>query len=107
MLSRWFQDGTGHDQNAWKADNESVTRWFSEAKHAINRRLVALDEQVVTRRVKKLASKDPQAAVKGILAVLQELPADRREQALIELRRGMVFLGPPESNVAPAGSQPR
>ena len=37
MLSSWFQEGTGHSHNAWKTDNESVTRWFSEAKHAINR----------------------------------------------------------------------
>lgn len=108
MLRQWFAEDTDNGDNGWTKGNESVVSWFSSEKDAISRRLATLDEQVVTRRVKKLGLKDPQAAVKGLLAVLQELPRDRREQAAAELRRGMMFLGSSErSSLASIGSQPR
>ncbi|KAF0753913.1 hypothetical protein AaE_005529, partial [Aphanomyces astaci] len=62
-----------------------------KAKDVIRERLESLHQERIAREVTRLGLQDPQAAVVGILHLINQLPDSAREDVVTALRRGSIF----------------
>lgn len=82
------QAATSGNQGDWESD-ESVLRWISTAHEWVDARTLSLRRQHIQAQIASFARDDPRAVVDGVLAMIDNLPADRREGVVATLKQAL------------------
>eukprot|EP01138_Halocafeteria_seosinensis_P000421 gb/GECG01000434.1/.p1 GENE.gb/GECG01000434.1/~~gb/GECG01000434.1/.p1 ORF type:complete len:2813 (+),score=333.03 gb/GECG01000434.1/:1-8439(+) len=94
IIKMWFSQhimSTGGNASALWENDTSVLRWLANSRDVLEMRARELQRESVSEQVLELGTQDPYAVVSGILAMLQHLPADKKEATLGALRRAVLF----------------
>ncbi|RHZ27040.1 hypothetical protein DYB31_000172 [Aphanomyces astaci] len=73
------------------ANDQAVLAWLHSDADFLAKRLESLHQERIAREVTRLGLQDPQAAVVGILHLINQLPDSAREDVVTALRRGSIF----------------
>jgi len=68
-----------------------VLSWMDGDQEAIKGRVAGLTKQRVSREVVKLGVEEPEATVDGLLNMLSKLTPTQRKDALMAIRKGVLF----------------
>ena len=111
IIKMWFSQhvmSTGENASALWENDSSVLRWMTNSRDVLEMRARELQRESVSEQVLELGTQDPYAVVSGILAMLQHLPADKKEATLGALRRAVLFDDSSNNPFGPSGvQQPR
>ncbi|KAF0697377.1 Aste57867_11929 [Aphanomyces stellatus] len=88
-VAAWFK--AQQPAGDW-ANDQAVHAWLtSDASEFLTKRVESLHQERIAREVTRLGLQDPQAAVVGILHLINQLPDHDREDVITALRRGSIF----------------
>ncbi|CAK4078457.1 unnamed protein product [Aphanomyces euteiches] len=87
-VETWFKN---QQPNGDWANDQAVLNWLTADSDFLAKRIEALHQERIAREVTRLGLQDPQAAVVGILHLINQLPDRDREEVVTALRRGSIF----------------